>query len=431
MIGVGRRVSESRSPRHRDAHRDGSPRRIWAMLAAQLNRPFVPFAVSLALALSLAPTVNGQQASPPEPSPGPAGEAPRGTEPPGGAEPPAEAAPSPEDAPPPEASSADEKPAQEDSPADMVERLLTSDAEEEDLAWLFSNADEYAPTGLSGEPLDADVLPERGEGSRRKWDPAWRKFGLSNYLLTGGSVLVAVGATAVAPKSGGWTERNRFDEWGRRTFSAPDYDSGLWARDLSDVLVSVNIAFPMLIDSLIVTYWYRRSEEVAGQIALITAEAVTVTAALQTLTSGLASRERPYLRDCGTSIDPDLEDCTESDRLRSFFSGHTSNAFAGAAVTCSHHAYHDVFGDPVTDALACGVAFLSAGTTGLMRVVGRRHYLSDVMTGAAVGTLTGLGVPWLLHYGPLARRETTQTGAVRSTLHLVPMRNGLAVGGTF
>lgn len=424
MMASARPVNEAARPHAGEAHRDGSPRPIWAMLAPRLNRAFLAFAVSLALAFSRAPGVSAQQASPPPTGPSPAGDAPTSDERP------AEAA-SPEDELPAEPPGArEEEPAEEDSHADMVKRLLTSDADE-DLAWLFSNADEYAPTGLSGEPLDAGILPERGEGSRRKWDPAWRKFGLSNYLLTGGSVLVAVGATAVAPKAGGWTERNSFDEWGRRTFSAPDYDSGLWARDLSDVLVSVNIAFPVLIDSLIVTYWYRRSEEVAAQMALITAEAVTVTAALQTLTSGLASRERPYLRDCGTSIDPDLEDCTESDRLRSFFSGHTSNAFAGAAVTCSHHAHHQVFGDPLADALACGIAFLSAGTTGMMRVVGRRHYLSDVMTGAAVGTLTGLGVPWLLHYGPLARRDDAQSGALGTSWHLVPMRNGLAVGGAF
>ncbi|HYO95820.1 MAG TPA: phosphatase PAP2 family protein [Polyangiaceae bacterium] len=308
---------------------------------------------------------------------------------------------------------------------------MTSDAEEEDLEWLFSNADEYAPTGLSGKPLDAAVLPQRGEGSRREWNASWRKFGLGNYALSGGSILLAVAATTIAPKAPRTTGRNDFDEWGRRTLSPRDYHSALWARDVSDVLVSVNIAFPLLIDSLVVTHWYRRSEEVAGQMALITSEVIAVTAALQTVTSSLAARERPYVRDCGTSLDPELEDCQESDRLRSFFSGHTSNAFAGAAVACSHHTTHDLFGDPMADGLACAALFLSAGTTGIMRVVGQRHYLTDVLTGATVGTLTGLGVPWLLHYGPLARRKGGPSGALHPSLHLVPMLNGLAVGGAF
>lgn len=308
---------------------------------------------------------------------------------------------------------------------------MTGDAEEEDLEWLFSRADEYAPTGLSGKPLDAPVLPQRGEGSRREWNPAWRKFGLGNYALSGGSILLAVAATAIAPKAPRTTGRNELDEWGRRTLSPRDYHAALWARDVSDVLVSVNVAFPLLIDSLVVMHWYRRSEEVAGQLALITSEVIAVTAALQTMTSSLAARERPYVRDCGAGLDAELEDCQESDRLRSFFSGHTSNAFAGAAVACSHHATHALFGDPMADGLACAALFLSAGTTGIMRVVGQRHYLTDVLTGATVGTLTGLGVPWLLHYGPLARRKAGQSGALHPSLQLVPMLNGLAVGGAF
>ena len=370
------------------------------MLAPPLNRASLAFVASLALQLPQPVPASAQAAS--------------------------SAAPSTQ-ASPPELTSPEP-----DSTADLVERLMTSDAEEEDLEWLFSNADEYAPTGLSGKPLDAPVLPRRGEGSRREWNPSWRKFGLGNYVLSGGSILVAVAATTIAPKAPRTTGRNDFDEWGRRHLSAGDYHSGLWARDVSDVLVSVNIAFPLLIDSLVVTHWYRRSEEVAGQMALITSEVIAVTAALQTVTSTLAARERPYVRDCGATLDAELEDCQESDRLRSFFSGHTSNAFAGAAVACSHHATHDLFGDPMADGLACAFLFLSAGTTGIMRVVGHRHYLSDILTGATVGTLTGLGLPWLLHYGPLARGKAVGSGAVQHpSLHLVPLLNGLAVGGTF
>jgi membrane-associated phospholipid phosphatase len=198
---------------------------------------------------------------------------------------------------------------------------------------------------------------------------------------------------------------------------------------VSDLLVSVNTSFPILFDSLIVMYWYRRSPEVAAEIALISAEAISVAAALQVVTSGIASRERPYSRKCGRGIDERHHDCTSSNRYRSFFSGHTTNAFAGAGAACTAHMRHAVFGSALGDGLACGLAFLSAGTVGTMRMIGQKHYLSDVATGAAVGTLVGLGTPWLLHYGPLARHDGTR--ASKLSLSLMPLPNGLSVGGSF
>lgn len=306
---------------------------------------------------------------------------------------------------------------------------MTSDPDEEDLGWLFSKADEYAPSRLTGEPLPAPALPERGEGSPRTWDPRWQKFGTANYLLMGGSLVGALASSAIRPVPSRWRTRNRLDEWGRRALGIQKYDRALWARDASDLFVSVNVVYPLLIDSLIIMSWFRQSEEVAGQMALITLEAIAVGGLIQGLTSGLASRERPFVRDCGKTINQRLDDCHASDRYRSFFSGHTSNAFAAASVTCSHHARHAVFGHPLADGLACGAAYASASTVALMRVVGQRHYITDVLTGALVGTLSGLGVPWLLHYGPLAAKAPGANPSIR--LSLVPMPNGVSLGGSF
>lgn len=319
-----------------------------------------------------------------------------------------------------------------DPTAEIVEKLLTSeDSELRDLEWLFSNADEYRPSDLTDEPIPAPGLPSRGEGSPRVWDPRWRKFGPVNWVLTGGSVLATAASLFIPPVENRWRSRNGLDEWGRRTLGDGRYEDRFWARDLSDVLVSLNVAFPLLVDSLVVMYWYRQSSEVASQMALITAESIAVGLMLQGLTAGLASRERPFVRDCGVTIHPELDACLSRDRYRSFFSGHTTNAFAAATVTCSHHARHAVFGDPVSDGLACGIALTSAATVGAMRVVGQRHYLTDVMGGAIVGSLTGLGVPWLLHYGPLARRDELSGRKPRATVSLLPMPNGVAIGGAF
>jgi membrane-associated phospholipid phosphatase len=90
---------------------------------------------------------------------------------------------------------------------------------------------------------------------------------------------------------------------------------------------------------------------------------------------------------------------------------------------------HDLFGDPFADAVTCGATLATAGAVGMLRIVAQKHYVTDVLTGAAVGTASGLGIPWLLHYGPLARVTKKADSGFAWTV--VPLDNGLAVGGTF
>ncbi len=312
----------------------------------------------------------------------------------------------------------------------LIEQLVQSEPADDDIAWLFSDAAEYAePTSLAGKSISAPALPERGEGSRRVWDPRWRKFGVGNYVLTGSALAIGMGASVIPPTPKRWRGRNSFDEGVRDAIGIEDLEDGIWARDGSDLLLSLSIAYPMLFDSLIAMYWYRQSHAVAAQMALITAEAVSVAAALQGVTAGFASRQRPYGRNCGDSMDADLKDCAGRKRYRSFFSGHTAMAFAAASVSCSHHARHRVYGNPTADGIACAAAMAAAAGTGTLRIVGDQHYGSDVLVGAAVGTLSGLGIPWLLHYGPLARHDAARSSGIRWSVVGVP--SGLGLGGQF
>jgi hypothetical protein len=369
-----------------------------------LARATTLLGAALALAIGLTTSVAGAQEAPPAPAP-------------------ADDEGNDESAPQPNEAETDK----------LVQELLTSEGvpEDDDLRWLYSDLEEYSPSGLVGEPIEARGLPQRGEGAPRKWDPRWRKFGLGNYILTGVGLAIAGGSSVIPAPGNPWTSHVGFDESVRDVLGIEDREAGQWARDVSDVLMSISLSYPLLVDSLVVTYWYRRSHGVAGQMALITAETIAVAGAIHGLTAGLTGRERPYGRNCGTSIDADQDDCTQDRRYRSFFSGHTALTFAAAGVTCSHHAHHDPFGDPVADGIACASAFFAAGLTGAMRIVGDEHYATDVAMGATIGTLTGLGVPWLLHYGPLAevQSETEQASVVRFAV--VPAPNGVGVGGAF
>ena len=390
-----------------------------------MRAPRTPPRIALALALLFAGSARAQSL-PIAPSDTPPAAAP--TPPPPPAKAPSDAPPASDT--PADATDASAPPGDEatDPAAKLVEELMASTTDAEDLNWLYSHQDEYSPSELTGKPVDVPALPSRGEGSPRTWDPRFRRFGLGNYILTGGAILVAGASNLIPTKPNVWTSRNNVDEWARRGLSAKRYEASRWARDVSDLLVSVNVSFPLLFDSLIVTYWYRRSPEVAAEMALISTESIAIAAALQGVTSGIASRERPYSRKCGKGIDPHHTDCESSNRYRSFFSGHTTNAFAAAGAACTAHLHHSVFGSGLADGLACGLAFVSAGTVGTMRIVGQKHYLSDVATGAAVGTLVGLGTPWLLHYGPLARQDDAKQ---KVSLTLLPLPNGLSLGGKF
>src|SRR5690606_16207961 len=62
--------------------------------------------------------------------------------------------------------------------AELVGELLATGDSEDDLAWLYSNADEYTPGDLTGDPIPAPSLPGPGRGTPRLWNPQWSKFGI-------------------------------------------------------------------------------------------------------------------------------------------------------------------------------------------------------------------------------------------------------------
>ncbi|MEA4861080.1 MAG: phosphatase PAP2 family protein [Sphaerochaeta sp.] len=100
-------------------------------------------------------------------------------------------------------------------------------------------------------------------------------------------------------------------------------------------------------------------------------------------------RARPFL------YYPDYpkEKVEKGDAYDSFPSGHATMAFAAAAFTSYvFAAYHpdSVWKIPVTVA-SCSLAIATAA----MRVASGNHFPSDVLAGAVLGTLVGVGIPFL------------------------------------
>jgi len=255
----------------------------------------------------------------------------------------------------------------------------------------------------------------------------WSRFSTAEYVITGAAGLITLGAAIIQPRPQHTLEGGLwFDEAVRNAIRPNDMQTRYVYRDVSDVGVSLAVTWPFFADSLVSAWWYRNSRDVAEQMALIDLEAMAVSGAVQGATNVWVSRERPYGRSCGSPELPDRAlDCEGSTHYRSFFSGHTTFSFTGAALVCVHHLEHDLLGAP-WDAVSCGAGYVLAAATGASRVLGDVHYTTDVLTGALVGTVVGYGVP-LLHYA--FPSSTLHAGTV--SMHIVPTGTGATMVGVF
>lgn len=279
-------------------------------------------------------------------------------------------------------------------------------------------------------PLSEDVTVEP---HRVRWDDDWPKFRTSEFVITGLSAALAFGSLAIPDGGGRWTSRNAFDEGARDRLRLSSKASREIARDLSDFFL-VALSNQLVIDTVVVSWWHYGASEVAWQTTLITAEVIAVNVAINSTISGITARQRPYGDSCAGVPDEQLtDDCDGNRRYRSFYSGHTSTAFAAASVLCMNHMYLGLYGGGAADALACVTGYAAAGTVGAMRLVGDEHWASDVMVGAAAGTAVGLGLPYFLHYsgGALEEAKSGERGEHGVRWAIVPSVGGGTVMGTF
>jgi membrane-associated phospholipid phosphatase len=221
---------------------------------------------------------------------------------------------------------------------------------------------------------------------------------------------------------------NGFDGSARSALRIQNDEFRRIAQDASDLLLSISIN-QAAVDALLVAWWWRGSGDVAWELAMMDIEAFTFDAALNGLVAGFTSRERPYRDKCAAPDERD-SNCTGNRRYRSFFSGHTSTSFTAAGLICSQHAHIPLYGGGTADTLACAASFTVATAVGALRVVSDQHFVTDVLTGAAIGTLTGFGLPWFLHFRG-TRREVGRAPSTGVSMRLVPAPLGGHVVGTF
>lgn len=158
------------------------------------------------------------------------------------------------------------------------------------------------------------------------------------------------------------------------------------ANHLSDVLLVASLAAPAiyLTGSTI--------DDADGDRLLIYGQSLAINAALAQGAKRLVQRPRPYTY----SKDPAAlryAKSTGDDARLSFYSGHSAMSF-GAAVTGAY-----LLGASSESKLARGVGWgvglMAASATANLRVRAGKHFYSDVVVGAIVGTAVGYIVPAL------------------------------------
>ncbi|WP_168210472.1 phosphatase PAP2 family protein [Persicimonas caeni] len=242
-----------------------------------------------------------------------------------------------------------------------------------------------------------DFEDPRGRPAGSVWSPSWEQPDWFDAALTGG--LFAGGAAIQfglgAPTRPRWIGPVLADGFMRDSLLATSANGLSLAGGASDILLYSLIASPLLVQPGLA--WMGLGDaNAAANLALINAQALGVTFFSTVALKHTIGRQRPPIGACWD--DPNASPtCKERDTL-SFPSGHTSMAFAGAGLVCLNHEVLSPLGGG-WDRAACYTALSAATATGVLRMVANKHYLTDVVAGAALGLTAGYLLPKWLYFG--------------------------------
>ncbi|MDB4937373.1 MAG: hypothetical protein JWP87_4345 [Labilithrix sp.] len=161
--------------------------------------------------------------------------------------------------------------------------------------------------------------------------------------------------------------------------------------------------------------------------ALLITEATVIAADLNQIAKFAFARERPFVHYLPRAPEAvrALTDSPSDDNL-SFFSGHTTLAFALATSTGTITTMRGYRLAPVVWATGLSLAT----SVGYLRIAADKHYFSDVMVGAIVGSIVGIGVPLLFH-SPASSDAANPPSASGQALSAPPVRTAFSMSGPF
>ncbi len=133
-----------------------------------------------------------------------------------------------------------------------------------------------------------------------------------------------------------------------------------------------------------------------GQLAIdgmVIVESVAISAMTTSLTKITFGRERPYAARLPEAEKPLV--LGAADNNLSFYSGHTSFTFSLAVASGTVATMRGYKYAPLVWISGLGMAT----TTGYLRIAADRHFFTDVLVGAVMGSAIGFSVPYFFHRG--------------------------------
>lgn len=225
----------------------------------------------------------------------------------------------------------------------------------------------------------------------------------TDTVITADAMFVWLGTEAgkgtVAPRTCHWCDSPAPpDRWVRDALLWRDPHAAILPSNLGALVIAPVTAAGML--TLAAAHEDRLSN--VGVDFLLVAQATALAGSLNQLTKFMVARRRPFA--AAGLPDPDTRQGPADFNL-SFYSGHTNLAFAlagaaGTVATLRRYRW----------ARAIWIAGAIVGTaTAYFRIAADQHYLTDVLTGAVMGTAVGVAVPALFHRPRSAADPTTVT----------------------
>lgn len=159
--------------------------------------------------------------------------------------------------------------------------------------------------------------------------------------------------------------------------------------------------------------------------ALIVAESTVVAGVMNQIVKFGFARERPFVHYLPRAPNAIRElTASPSDDNLSFYSGHTTLAFVVATASGTVATMRGYRMAPVV--WATGLTFATA--TGYLRIAADKHYFSDVVTAAVIGSIVGVGVPLIFHSPESA---PPRAGSSTQPFSLPPIRTAGSFSGRF
>jgi membrane-associated phospholipid phosphatase len=163
--------------------------------------------------------------------------------------------------------------------------------------------------------------------------------------------------------------------------------------------------------------------------ALLITEATVIAGDINQIAKFAFARERPFVHFLPRAPDVirALTDSPSDDNL-SFFSGHTTLAFA---VATSAGTVNTLRGYRLAP-LVWSAGMTMAVSVGYLRIAADKHYFSDVMTGAVVGSIIGVGIPLIFHSATSPSSAAASPPSASSQALIAPsVHNAFTFSGGF